>query len=126
MKVKVNMIYNVGSRFRRQAGPKKLFTPKRIRTLDLKGLPQRPRPLPLEPTAWGIYPLHLLAQKPSFVLRNPTIKIHPLGMHKLFFFLISNSNLLKSAKGRIPYTREVYKRALKRVEQKVNLKSLQK
>jgi hypothetical protein len=43
-----------------------------------------------------------------------------------FFFLISNSNLLKSAKGRNPYTREVYKRALKRVERKVNLKSLQK
>jgi hypothetical protein len=47
-------------------------------------------------------------------------------MLKIFFFLISNSNLLKSAKGRIPYTREVYKRALKRVEQKVNLRSLQK
>jgi len=31
-----------------------------------------------------------------------------------FFFLIGNSNLLKSAKGRNPYTREVYKRALKR------------
>jgi len=39
-----------------------------------------------------------------------------------FFFLIGNSNLLKSAKGRNPYTREVYKRALKRVEQKVNLR----
>jgi hypothetical protein len=36
----------------------------------------------------------------------------------IFFFLISNSNLLKSAKGRNPYTREVYKRAPKRVEQK--------
>jgi cellulose synthase/poly-beta-1,6-N-acetylglucosamine synthase-like glycosyltransferase len=33
-----------------------------------------------------------------------------------FFFLISNCNLLKSAKGRNPYTREVYKRAPKRVE----------
>jgi low affinity Fe/Cu permease len=42
------------------------------------------------------------------------------------FFLISNSNLLKSAKGRNPYTHEVYKRALKRVEHEVNLKSLQK
>jgi hypothetical protein len=40
--------------------------------------------------------------------------------------LISNSNLLKSAKGRNPYTREVYKRAPKRVEQKINLKNLQK
>jgi hypothetical protein len=44
----------------------------------------------------------------------------------IYFFLISNSNLLKSAKGCNPYTREVYKRAPKRVEQKINLKNLQK
>lgn len=43
----------------------------------------------------------------------------------LCFFFISNSNILKSAKGRNPYTREVYKRAPKRVEQKINLKNLQ-
>jgi hypothetical protein len=35
---------------RQWAGSKKLFAPKEIRTLDIIGLPQRPRPLPLEPT----------------------------------------------------------------------------
>jgi len=43
-----------------------------------------------------------------------------LACYNLFFFLISNSNLLKSAKGRNPYTREVYNRAPKMVEQKIN------
>jgi hypothetical protein len=40
-------------RLRRRAGPKELFALKGIRTLDLMELPQRPRPLPLEPTPWG-------------------------------------------------------------------------
>jgi len=40
-------------RFRLQAGPKELFAPKEIRTLDLMGLPQRPKPLSLEPMPWG-------------------------------------------------------------------------
>jgi hypothetical protein len=34
--------------------------------------------------------------------------------------------LLKSAKGRNPYTREVYKRAPKRVGQEIHLETLQK
>jgi hypothetical protein len=37
-------------RLRRRVGLKKLCIPKGIRTLDLMGLPQRLRPLPLEPT----------------------------------------------------------------------------
>jgi hypothetical protein len=40
-------------RLRRRAGPKELFALKGIRTLDLMKLPQRPRPLPLEPTPWA-------------------------------------------------------------------------
>jgi hypothetical protein len=36
----------------RRAGPKELFASKGFRTLDLIELPQRPRPLPLEPTLW--------------------------------------------------------------------------
>jgi hypothetical protein len=36
-------------RLRQQADPKKLFTPKKIRTLEFMGLPQKPRLLPLEP-----------------------------------------------------------------------------
>jgi hypothetical protein len=43
-----------------------------------------------------------------------------------FFFLISNCNLLKSAKGCNPYTRKVYKRTPKMDEQRINLKSLHK
>jgi hypothetical protein len=43
-----------------------------------------------------------------------------------FFFFISNCKLLKSAKGRNPYTREVYKRTPKRDEQRINLKILHK
>jgi len=39
--------------FCQRAGSKELFAPKEIRTLDLIGLPQRPMPLPLEPTPWG-------------------------------------------------------------------------
>jgi hypothetical protein len=37
-------------RLRWRVSPKQLFTPKGIQTLDLMGLPQRPRLLPLEPT----------------------------------------------------------------------------
>jgi hypothetical protein len=44
-------------RLRSQAGPKKLFASKGIRTLDFIGLPQRPMPLPLE--------LHLLRKSLS-------------------------------------------------------------
>jgi hypothetical protein len=40
-------------RLRQRVDPKELFAPKGIRTLDLMRLPQRPRPLPLEPTPWG-------------------------------------------------------------------------
>jgi hypothetical protein len=44
-----------------------------------------------------------------------------------FFLLISNCNLFKiSAEGRNPYTREVYKGAPKRNEQRINLKNLHK
>jgi hypothetical protein len=46
----------------RQADPKKLFASKRIRILDLMGLPQRPRSLPFGSTPWG-YDGKLLAEK---------------------------------------------------------------
>jgi hypothetical protein len=42
---------------RRQIGFKKLFALKGIQTFDLMGLPQRPRPLPLESTPWGLEPI---------------------------------------------------------------------
>jgi len=41
-------------RLRQQVGPKELLAPKGIRTLDLMELPQRPMPLSLEPTPWGV------------------------------------------------------------------------
>lgn len=37
------------------AGLKKLFAPKGIQILDLMGLPQKPMPLPLEPTPLGFF-----------------------------------------------------------------------
>jgi len=41
------------------AGPKKLFVPKKIRTLDLMRLPQKPRPpLPLEPKVSRLTKVH--------------------------------------------------------------------
>lgn len=40
-------------RLRRRFGPKELFAPKGIQTLNLMGLPQKLRSLPLEPTPWG-------------------------------------------------------------------------
>jgi hypothetical protein len=43
----------------RRVGPKELFTPKGIQTLDLMELSQRSRPLPLEPTPWGFL-FHIL------------------------------------------------------------------
>jgi hypothetical protein len=39
--------------FAKGHGPKELFAPKEIRTLNLIGMPPRPRPLPLNPTPWN-------------------------------------------------------------------------
>jgi hypothetical protein len=40
-------------RFCQRVSSKELFAPKEIQTLNLIGLSQRPKSLPLEPTSWG-------------------------------------------------------------------------
>jgi len=45
---------------RRQADSKELFSPKEIRILNLIEILPGPRPLPLEPTSWGLSHLYWL------------------------------------------------------------------
>jgi hypothetical protein len=55
-------------------GPKKLFAPKGIRTLDLMGMPSSPRSSPLEPTPWSFFIYFRIAQTENYIIYHGSKK----------------------------------------------------
>jgi hypothetical protein len=62
----------------------------------------------------------------SVALIDYNRKLKQLANITFFFFFMIVTQFIKSADGRNPYTREIYKRALKWDKKRINFRSLQK